>query len=144
MVLFYWHCTKTLAFLLKQQWNISTNFQNFISFLKWMCPTKTHLKSVVDSTIHKWVLVHNLTQQTGKFSQNLLCLWTLWVLLSRPQLVRNHVLVSLPQKQQDGMVQPFGHFWSSLKRQSPDYFQRILYKSQPGLLTTINFYKISN
>ena len=27
-----------------------------------------------------------------------------------PQLVRNHFLESLPKKQQDDMVQPFGHF----------------------------------
>ena len=43
------------------------------------------------------------------------------MLLSRPQLVRNHFLVSLPKKQQDDMVQLFGHCRCSLKRQSPDY-----------------------
>ena len=32
------------------------------------------------------------------------------MLLSQPQLVRNHVLVSLPKKEQDDMVQPFGLF----------------------------------
>ena len=32
-----------------------------------------------------------------KFSQNLLCSWIPWVLLSRPQLLRNHFLVSLPK-----------------------------------------------
>ena len=56
-----------------------------------------------------------------KFSQNLLWSWTPWVLLFRPQLVRNHFLVSLLKKQQADIVQPFGHFRWSLKRQSPDY-----------------------
>ena len=55
-------------------------------------------------------VIYNLTQRTVKFFQNLLYSWTLWVLLSRPQLVRNHFLVSLPTKQQNEMVQPFGHF----------------------------------
>ena len=105
--------------LLKQQWNISINFWNFISFLKWMCPTKMLFKSL---SINEYLLVvHNLTQRTVKFFQNLLCLWAPWVLLSRSQLVRNHSLVSLPKKQQDDMVQPFGHFRWSLKRQSPDH-----------------------
>ena len=40
------------------------------------------------------------------------------MLQSRPQLVGNHFLVSLPEKQQDFMMQPFGHFRLSLKRQS--------------------------
>ena len=40
--------------------------------------------------------------------------------LSRPQLVRDHFLLSLPKKQQVDMVQPFGHFRGSLKRQSPN------------------------
>ena len=73
--------------------------------------------------IHKRVLsvFHNLTQRTMKFFQNLLCSWTPWVLLSRPQLVRNHFLVSLPKKKQDDMLQPFVHFRWSLKRQSSDY-----------------------
>ena len=44
----------------------------------------------------------------------------------RPQLVRNHFFVPLPKKQQDYMVQPFGHFRCSLKRQNPDYlFSRL-------------------
>ena len=50
-------------------------------------------------------------------------------LLSRPQLVRNHFLVTLPKRQQVDMVQRFGHFRWSLKRQSPDYKKEWLYKS---------------
>ena len=72
-------------------------------------PHKNASKSFVD---HKRVLVcvHNLTQRTVKFFQNLLRSWTPWVLLSRPQLVRNHFLVPLPKKQQDDTVQPLVHF----------------------------------
>ena len=68
-----------------------------------MCPTKTLLKSFVDSnTINAYFfVVHNLTKQTVMLFQNLLCSWTPWVLLSQPQLLRNHFLMSLPKKQQD-------------------------------------------
>ena len=40
------------------------------------------------------------------------------MLLSQPQLVRNDFFVSLPKKQQEDMVQPFGHFRCNLERQS--------------------------
>ena len=55
-------------------------------------------------------VVHNLTEWTVKYFQSLFSSWTPCVLLSRPQLVRNHFLVSLPKKQQVDIVQPFGHF----------------------------------
>ena len=78
-----------------------------------MCPTKTLIKSFADSNIHSineyLFVVHNFAQQTVTFFQNLLCLWTPWVLLSRLQLVKNHFLASLPKKQQVDVVQPFGH-----------------------------------
>ena len=83
-----------------KQWNISINFQNFTSFLKWMCPQKCFLNRLLTLAIHKRVLVHNLTQRTVKFLQNLLYPWNPWNLLSRPQLVRNHFLVSLPKNQE--------------------------------------------
>ena len=89
------------------------------SFLKWMCCTKILLKSFVDSNKNEYLfVVHNLTL---KFFRNLLCSWTPCVLLTQPQLLRNHFLVSLPKKQQDDMVQPFGHFQWSLRGQSPGY-----------------------
>ena len=66
-------------------------------------------------------VIHNLTRRTVKFFQNLRCSWIPWVLLSRHQLVRNHFLMLLSKKQQDGLVQPFVHLRWSLKRQSPDY-----------------------
>ena len=89
-------------------------------------PTKTLIKSFADSNIHSineyLSVVHNFAQQTVTFFQNLVCLWTPWVLLSRLQLVRNHFLVSLPKKQQVDVVQPSGHIRWSLKHQSPaDY-----------------------
>ena len=48
-------------------------------------------------------VVHNITQQTVKFFLNLLCSWTPWLLLSQPQIGRNHVFVSLWKKQQVDM-----------------------------------------
>ena len=70
-------------------------------------------------------VVHNLTQRTVTFFQNLPCSWTLWMLLSLPQLVTNHFLVSLPKKQQYDMEQPFGHLWWPLKHQSADYMNLV-------------------
>ena len=71
-----------------------------------MCPQKRFLNNLLTQTLDKQVLVccSNLTEQTGKIFQNLLCSWTPSVLLPRPQLVRNHFLVSLPKKQQDDMI----------------------------------------
>ena len=43
--------------------NISTNFRNFISFLKWIGPTKKH------SVNENLFVVLNLTQRTVKFSK---------------------------------------------------------------------------
>ena len=73
-------------------------------------------------------LIPTLPQQTVTFFDHLLYLWTTWVLLYWPQLVRNHLLVSLPEKQQDDMVQPFGHFRWSLKRQSTNYYTEYWFK----------------
>ena len=80
------------------------------------------LNNLLSLKLHNKYLfvVYNLTQQTMKFFQNLLCSLTPWVLLSQSQLVRNHFLVSLPKKEQDYMEQPFGHFRWSLQRQSPE------------------------
>ena len=61
-----------------------------------------------------------------EFFQNLLCWWTLWLLLSRPQIVRNHFLVQLPKKQQD-MEQPFGWFQWILKCQSSNYLISLIW-----------------
>ena len=106
------------------------NFDKFlksINFLKWMCLTKTLLKSFFISNI-PWTSTclilfdHYVTQRTVRFFQNLLCSWTVSVLLSQPQLVRKHFLLSSSKKQQDDMVQPFTHFRGSLKHQSTDYY----------------------
>ena len=72
----------------------------FHKFLKMDVPKKCFLNHLLALTIHKRVLlvVHNLTQRTVKFFQNFLCSWTSWVLLSRPQLVRNHFLASLSKR----------------------------------------------
>ena len=88
--------------LVRQQWNISVNSQNFIiSFLKWICPTKMLLKSFPGSNNPKMstslLLIILLNEQNF---QNLLCLWTPWVLLSRSQLVRNLFLLPLPKNNQ--------------------------------------------
>ena len=103
-------------------------FLKFHKFLKMDVPKKWFLNHLLTLIIHKRVLlvVHNLTQRTVKFFQNFLCSWTSWVLLSRPQLVRNHFLASLPKRRQDDMFQPVAHFRWSLKRQSSDYYINIL------------------
>ena len=74
--------------LIMQHWNISIDLWNFISFVKWMCPTKMLLRPFLTLTMHKWLFV--FTQQTVKFFHNLLCSWIPWVLLSQPQLVKNN------------------------------------------------------
>ena len=98
-------------------------FNRFSKFHKKKFPQKCLLNHLLTLTINKEYLfvVHNLTQQTVIFFQNLLCLWTRWVFLSRPQLERNHFLVPLPKMQQVYMVQPFVHFRRSLKSHSLDY-----------------------
>ena len=71
-----------------------------------MGPTKRLLKSFVDSNSQgkSPCLLFINSEVFPKFAM----LMDPWVLLSRPQLVRNHSLVSLRKKQQNDMVQPFG------------------------------------
>ena len=95
-----------------------------------MCPTKKLLKSFLDSNT-PWtstcVLFIILLNERWNFSK--IC-WTHGHLGSRPELVRNHFLVSLLKKQQVYIVQPLGHFLWSLKSQSLDYnqlYSRILF-----------------
>ena len=70
-----------------QQWNISINFRNFISFLKWMCSTKMLLKSFADSDTPKTstcLLFIIILKEQWNFSKFAVIMDPLGVIVSAP------------------------------------------------------------